>query len=161
MPGVPYSSLSSSVDHQSMMERRLKDKQDTQHSITSLLRLVLSSSSSPHLNPSPFFFMLVLNLICRWQAYLCRHYALHTVNDIRKNKVNYILGFFACFLVVFVVSLVVTIIGNTPVVFLRLAELEAGEMDMVVGAAKWSGWDALNYTAVESIHNLLTLHAFL
>lgn len=47
----------------------------------------------------------------RWQLYLCRHYLLHTVNDIKKNKVNYTLGFFACFLVVFVVSLVVTIIG--------------------------------------------------
>lgn len=93
--------------------------------------------------------------LVRWQAYLSRHFILHVLNDIRKNKVNYILGFFACFLVVFVVSLVVTIIGNTPVVFLRLAELEVGEVDMEVRAARWSGSDNLNYTAVENIHTLL------
>jgi hypothetical protein len=93
--------------------------------------------------------------ILKWQAYLCHHYMLHTVNSIRKGKVNYALGFFACFLVVFVVALVVTIIGNTSVVFLRLAELDVGEMDMQVRAATWSGGEGLNYTAVENIHNFL------
>lgn len=87
----------------------------------------------------------------RWQAYLFRHYLLHTLNDIRKNKVNYSLGFFACFLVVFVVSLVVTIIGNTPVVFLRLAELQVGEMDLVVSPGGWTGNSQLNYTLVSNI----------
>lgn len=91
----------------------------------------------------------------RWQLYLCHHYLLHTFNDIRKNKVNYVLGFFACFLVVFVVSLVVTIIGNTPVVFLRLAELDVGEMDMRIYAAPWSGSDSLNYTAIQDIFTII------
>jgi hypothetical protein len=87
----------------------------------------------------------------RWQVYLCKHYALHTFNDIKKNKVNYFLGFFACFLVVFVVSLVVTIIGNTPVVFLRLAEQQVGEQDMYVSSGNWNTNDRLNYTMVQSI----------
>lgn len=86
-----------------------------------------------------------------WQGYLCKHYLLHTLNDIKKNKVNYFLGFFACFLVVFVVSLVVTIIGNTPVVFLRLAEQQVGEQDMYVASGTWNNNDRLNYSMVESI----------
>ena len=93
---------------------------------------------------------VVVNFL-RWQAYLCKHYLLHIFNDIKKNKVNYFLGFFACFLVVFVVSLVVTIIGNTPVVFLRLAEQQVGEQDMHVSSSAWNSDDRLNYSMVESI----------
>eukprot|EP00026_Physarum_polycephalum_P001697 Phypoly_transcript_01699.p1 GENE.Phypoly_transcript_01699~~Phypoly_transcript_01699.p1 ORF type:complete len:1053 (-),score=137.59 Phypoly_transcript_01699:52-3186(-) len=87
----------------------------------------------------------------QWQGYLCKHFLFHTLNDIRKNKVNYSLGFFACFLVVFVVSLVVTIIGNTPVVFLRLAEQQVGEQDMYVSSGPWNNNDRLNYTMIQSI----------
>jgi hypothetical protein len=97
----------------------------------------------------------------QWQGYLCKHYLLHTLNDIRKNKVNYSLGFFACFLVVFVVSLVVTIIGNTPVVFLRLAEQQVGEQDMYVASGSWNNNDRLNYTMVQSIFEFQFIVNFL
>jgi ABC-type antimicrobial peptide transport system permease subunit len=96
----------------------------------------------------------------RWQVYICRHFLQHTFHDIRKNKVNFLLGFFACFLVVFVVSLVVSIIGNTPVVFLRLAELEVGEMDMEIRAAMWSRDYFLNYSAVENILSKETEYSY-
>lgn len=36
-------------------------------------------------------------------------------------------------------------------VFLRLAELDVGEMDMRVYPAGWTGADALNYTSIQSI----------
>jgi hypothetical protein len=42
--------------------------------------------------------------------------------------VYYCLGFCACFIVVVVVGLLLTIIGNTPIVFLRLGELTNGTL---------------------------------
>jgi hypothetical protein len=49
-----------------------------------------------------------------------------TWKNIRRSKINYCLGFSACFLVVFVVGLLVTILSKSPLIFLRLAELNKG-----------------------------------
>jgi hypothetical protein len=54
----------------------------------------------------------------------------HTWHTVSHAKVNYCLGCSACCVVVLTVALFMTIIGNTPVVMLRLAELEAGEIDV-------------------------------
>ena len=68
----------------------------------------------------------------------------------KDQKVNYCLGFSACFIVVMVVSLLVTIVNNTPVVFLRLAELNQGEIDIIAVATNSSYTPKLNYTLISS-----------
>lgn len=52
-----------------------------------------------------------------------KEFASQTIKQVQKNKVSYVLGFMACFIVVFVVSLLLTVLAKTPVAFLRLAEL--------------------------------------
>ena len=55
-----------------------------------------------------------------------------TTPQICNSKLTYCLGFLACALVVFVVALMVSILAHTPVVFLRLAELDRGTRRGVV-----------------------------
>ena len=50
-----------------------------------------------------------------------------TYRNIKRSKVNYCLGFTACFIVVLVVSLMVTVLSKSPLIFLRLAELQQGK----------------------------------
>jgi hypothetical protein len=69
-----------------------------------------------------------------------------TIKRLLSHKINYLLGFGACFIVVLIVSLLMTIISNSPVVFLRLAELSAGEIDIKVESASDS--QHLNYTLI-------------
>ncbi|EFA79184.1 DUF214 family protein [Heterostelium album PN500] len=92
------------------------------------------------------------NAFRRW-AYFMRHLLLHTYNNNRRNKMSYCLGFSACFLVVFVVSLCVSIISNTPVVFLNLSEVSSGEIDIQVEPASWTEALTLNYTMISSLLN--------
>ncbi|EGG20920.1 DUF214 family protein [Cavenderia fasciculata] len=88
----------------------------------------------------------------RSTLYFMKHVAIHTVNNNRRNKLSYFLGFSACFLVVFVVSLCVSIISNTPVVFLNLSEVSVGEMDMVLSSNSGSSAQtSLNYTLASSL----------
>ena len=74
----------------------------------------------------------------------------------------------ACFVVVCVVALLITVISNAPIIFLRLAELRNGsvfvcfffffvfflflflcsEIDMELRAGGWTGRTYLNYTAL-------------
>eukprot|EP01116_Phalansterium_solitarium_P009244 TRINITY_DN23310_c0_g1_i1.p1 TRINITY_DN23310_c0_g1~~TRINITY_DN23310_c0_g1_i1.p1 ORF type:complete len:1055 (+),score=403.59 TRINITY_DN23310_c0_g1_i1:200-3364(+) len=67
--------------------------------------------------------------------------------QLKKSKVNYTLGFFACFIVVVVVSLLLTVLANTPVVFLSLAERIVSEADFEV----WSDNANLNLTLIEQL----------
>lgn len=75
----------------------------------------------------------------------------HTAREIKRRKTNYCLGFCACFLVVLVVALLVSIISNSPIIFLRLSELEAGEIDLEVEAGSWTQYTRLNYTLVSEL----------
>lgn len=61
---------------------------------------------------------------------------------------NYCLGFSACFLVVFIVALVVTVVSKAPLIFLRLSELQRGETDISIRAGDWTGSDALNFSKI-------------
>jgi hypothetical protein len=49
-----------------------------------------------------------------------------TWRNIRRAKINYCLGFSACFIVVLVVGLLVSVLSKAPLIFLRLAELNKG-----------------------------------
>ena len=42
----------------------------------------------------------------------------------KKERLSYLLGCAACFLVVLVVALMISVLSHTPVVFLRLAEMQ-------------------------------------
>ena len=55
-----------------------------------------------------------------------------TWKEMRKRKVSYCLGTCSCFVVVFSVAFLMTILANVPLVFLRLAESEEGESDLVL-----------------------------
>jgi len=80
-----------------------------------------------------------------------RQYSSNTWKEIKKNKLGYVLGLLSCFLVVFVVGLMLSILDTTPVVFLRLAELSNGEIDLKLSAGGWTGYSLLNYTKIESL----------
>jgi hypothetical protein len=59
-------------------------------------------------------------------GYLWLEFLKQTIKRIAISKINFILGFLACFIVVVIVALLLTIVQKSPVVFLRLAELQQG-----------------------------------
>ncbi|KNC50523.1 uncharacterized protein AMSG_00684 [Thecamonas trahens ATCC 50062] len=73
----------------------------------------------------------------------------HTCATVCSSKLNYCLGFSACMLVVFVSAVVMSVLSNAPVVFLRLSEAEVGEIDLQLVSAGWTGASLLNYTTVK------------
>ncbi|KYQ91201.1 DUF214 family protein [Tieghemostelium lacteum] len=86
------------------------------------------------------------NLMYHW-----KHYIYHTWYQNKRNKLSYLLGFSACFLVVFIVALCVSIISNTPVVFLSLSEASVGEMDIIIEPGSWTLSDQANYTLISQL----------
>ena len=78
-------------------------------------------------------------------------YVRHTLRVVRRSKVNYCLGVCAVFVVVAVVALLISIIASAPVVFLRLAELQQGEVDMSLETSDYTDSTVLNYTLVGSL----------
>ncbi|KAJ9447459.1 hypothetical protein DIPPA_12994, partial [Diplonema papillatum] len=70
-----------------------------------------------------------------------------TWREMRKRKVSYCLGTCSCFLVVFMTALLITTLANVPAVFLRLAEIEEGERDIVISAGgEASGSRTIDFT---------------
>eukprot|EP01114_Cavostelium_apophysatum_P013966 TRINITY_DN3496_c0_g1_i1.p1 TRINITY_DN3496_c0_g1~~TRINITY_DN3496_c0_g1_i1.p1 ORF type:complete len:1078 (-),score=280.91 TRINITY_DN3496_c0_g1_i1:34-3267(-) len=74
---------------------------------------------------------------------------LLNLRDLRNNKGSFCLGFLSCLLVVVVVTLLMTTIQKAPIVFLKLAEAEMGEIDFQLYAQP--GSDRLNSTLVDEI----------
>jgi hypothetical protein len=87
------------------------------------------------------------------KSYLYWTFVRQTLQRINQKKISFCLGCGACFIVVLTVSLFVTIIANSPVVFLRLAELSSGEIDLEVWAGPWTGKGRVNYTTIAGILN--------
>lgn len=76
-------------------------------------------------------------------------YWLHeALLQIRFHKASYALGFLACLMVVVVVAVLLSIIGNAPVVYLRIAEMQESEMDVRVRAMSPLELQFVNYTQV-------------
>lgn len=71
--------------------------------------------------------------------------------NIKKMKLQYCLGFFACFIVVFVVSIMVTLILRSPIILLRLSEIKNSEIDIQTKIDWKIGYDRLNATLVREI----------
>jgi len=83
-----------------------------------------------------------------------------TVREISVRKVNYMLGCLSCFIVVMTVSLMVSVLTNAPVAWLRLAELSAGEIDFRIQGADFTGYRMLNYTLVKQILDVDEKHSY-
>jgi len=96
-------------------------------------------------------FKIRANLWIRKLLYHWKHYFMHTLRVNLRNKLSYLLGFSACFLVVFIVALCVSIITNTPVVFLSLSEASVGEMDIIIKPGTWTLSNQLNYTMTANL----------
>eukprot|EP00033_Pygsuia_biforma_P002404 GCRY01002662.1.p1 GENE.GCRY01002662.1~~GCRY01002662.1.p1 ORF type:complete len:716 (-),score=198.86 GCRY01002662.1:316-2358(-) len=77
----------------------------------------------------------------------------HTGRIIRRAKLNFCLGFMSCFLVVSVVALTMSVLSQTPVVFLALAEADGGQIDLRMQANSWTGQELLNFTKMDSFLN--------
>jgi hypothetical protein len=81
-----------------------------------------------------------------WQQFLRQ-----TWLNVKSAKVHYALGFFACCLVVLVVGVLISLLNQTPVIFLRLSETSRGEIDLKLDAFSPSGFSKLNYTLAKSL----------
>ena len=71
----------------------------------------------------------------RYKQYLWLSYVEH-----KKNKCQYCLGCCSIFVVVFIVSIAVTILSYSPVLFLGIAEGQASESDFVVSSSGYEGF---------------------
>ena len=85
-----------------------------------------------------------------WQLFHAFHYAM---KSIQNAKLNFCVGFLACLLVVCVVAVLDTSLAMAPVVFLRIAESDQGEIDFMMSAGTWTGHRLLNYQQMEAALN--------
>lgn len=63
-----------------------------------------------------------------------------TWKQVAQHKATYCIGFCANCLVVLIVLLLSSAIVQFPVIYLKVAELRAGEVDLVRAARRLSGW---------------------
>lgn len=80
--------------------------------------------------------------------------------NIKKLKLQYCLGFFACFIVVFVVSIMITLILRSPIIFLRLAEVKKSEIDVQTRIDSSIGYDKMNATLAKEILKNETIYDY-
>eukprot|EP00002_Diphylleia_rotans_P029058 TRINITY_DN5889_c0_g1_i2.p1 TRINITY_DN5889_c0_g1~~TRINITY_DN5889_c0_g1_i2.p1 ORF type:complete len:1017 (-),score=172.30 TRINITY_DN5889_c0_g1_i2:111-3161(-) len=74
----------------------------------------------------------------------------HSKREISVRKTSYCLGFLSCFLVVFIVSLTGTVLLNAPVVFLKIAEGQGGEIDFTI-KPKYPAVQSIDHTIASSV----------
>jgi len=83
---------------------------------------------------------------------LAKYLLKHTWKSVKRSKVNFCIGLSACFLVVVVVAVLVSVLQTTPIVFLRLSELLAGEVDCRIKVRGSLAEDySLNYTEIQQL----------
>lgn len=81
-----------------------------------------------------------------WQQFLRQ-----TWLNIKSAKTHYALGFAACWLVVLVVAVLVSLLAQTPIIFLRLSETSGSEIDLRLDALTMTGYATLNYTRMQTM----------
>ncbi|KAH3743486.1 DUF214 family protein [Pelomyxa schiedti] len=84
-------------------------------------------------------------------ALLWLHFCKQTWVQIKTNKANYTIGFLACFVVVTVVAILLSVVTNAPVIYLRLSELQDGEKDVVLEINTDTGYTLLNFSMARSV----------
>ena len=82
---------------------------------------------------------------------MCSFYIKTTINEIKKKKINYALGVAAVFVVVVSVGLLISIISRSPIMMLRISEIDHGEQDLVLRPSYTSRMDFLNYTMISQV----------
>jgi len=80
-----------------------------------------------------------------------RKFLILTIKEIPRKKGQFILGFISCLLVVLVVCLLMTTIANAPVAFLKIAEIDAAERDVVISADQFDQHTSLNFTEISQL----------
>jgi len=71
------------------------------------------------------------------------------MTDIKARKGTYCLGFVSCTIVVLITALMITVLGRLPILFLRLAEIDKGEADLILTpGGQASDAQSLNYSKV-------------
>ena len=79
------------------------------------------------------------------------YYIKATWNEIKKKKLNYALGCAAVFVVVTSVAVLLSVLSRSPVMMLRIAEIDRGERDLVIEPAKKAEANFLNFTKVRMV----------
>jgi len=74
-------------------------------------------------------------------------YLSFTTREMKRRKIGCCLGCLSCWLVVFCMSILVSLLNNVPAIFLRLAEVEKGEVDLEVSPEPAYGL-SMNYHEV-------------
>jgi ABC-type antimicrobial peptide transport system permease subunit len=83
------------------------------------------------------------SLLQRWYQYL-----IYTLRDTAKRKVSFCIGLASCFIVVWMILLAMTVLYQVPLIFMRLAETQAGEFDLRIKANPYVKGQSLNYHAI-------------
>jgi hypothetical protein len=72
--------------------------------------------------------------------------ARYVVTDIRRHKLNFCIGAFTVFLVVMFTTVLRAAIARAPIVFMKLAEDEVGEMDVVITPGGGAGNGGVSFS---------------
>ena len=71
-------------------------------------------------------------------------YLSFTTREMKRRKLSCCLGCCSCWLVVFCMAILLSLLDNVPAIFLRLAEVEKGEIDLQIMSEKRFGY-SINY----------------
>jgi ABC-type antimicrobial peptide transport system permease subunit len=77
------------------------------------------------------------------------HYFLFNAREIRQRKIGFILGLASVLIVVLAVCISLSALAQLPIIFLRLAENNNGEVDIVLTPKSFLSGSTLNVTAFE------------
>ena len=89
-----------------------------------------------------------------------RFFLKHSFQDILKHKCHFCLAFWSVLIVVLSTLVVNTITSKGPIIFMRLAEEDSGEIDVVYVPGKdkdldsnslWNDFNSLNFTKAEQV----------
>jgi len=85
----------------------------------------------------------IRSLFQRWYQYI-----IYTMRDTSKRKVSFCIGLASCFIVVWMILLAMTVLDQVPLLFMRLAETQAGEYDLRLSANAFVDGQSLNYHTI-------------
>lgn len=74
------------------------------------------------------------------------NYFIMTLKEVKNRTFSFVLGVVACMIVVWMTTISFTALGHIPLVFLRLAEIRAGEYDTELLASNQMPGRSLNYS---------------
>lgn len=83
--------------------------------------------------------------------WLLLHYLYQTWTQVKHHKASYVLGLCSCLVVVVIVGSMLSVLGNAPIIFLRIAELDTSEIDVQLQSNDDDAHPFLNYTTIASL----------